>query len=100
MIAALQETKLTPSSKISTANHSLVRRDREKCGIDGGIAFLINYITSTNTPHIDQQEVTTTPGSTQIRLVNVYIPPTKSSPSGSSTSEDSMTKSAHQTSEF
>lgn len=39
LVAALQETKLTPKSNVSTRNFSLVRKDLERGGIGEGIAF-------------------------------------------------------------
>lgn len=100
LIAALQETKLTARSHISTPNHAIVRLDRDRGGIGGGIAFLIHksiMYSSITLPDpilalapIEQQAISISSGTTTTTLVNVYIPPVTSCPSGSTANIDHL----------
>lgn len=89
--ATLQEIKLTSRSNISAPTHSRVRLDRDR-GIGWGIDFLIH-----NSIHysfiappdpgmaltsIDQPVISISPGSSNVTVVNIYINPTSSCPSG------------------
>lgn len=103
-IAALQETKLSSRSNVSSPNHSLIRADREK-NKGGGIAFLIHNsvpfsIVSTPSPantqeHVEQQAIKITSGNSSIVLINVYVPPYSSCPPGSTTSIDHLLEQEH-----
>ena len=80
-VAALQETKLTGSSKPpKTADYTLVRRDRGH-NSGGGLAFLVHKSVQFTTlsdlppdPHVEAQAIKVG----NISIVNVYIPPTSS----------------------
>ena len=85
-IAALQETKLTKNSKLSTPRWACVRTDRPK-GKGGGIALLVkknvNFTvvtlpTAPNGDTIEQQAIAVKLGNKDLTIVNCYIPPQSS----------------------
>lgn len=91
-VAAIQETKLTEKSQFPSmkSGHTIVRKDRGVGG--GGLAFIIEesvlYKTtplpnpSNNDQTIEQQCITIFSGTSEINIINIYIPPTGSCPSG------------------
>ena len=92
-IIALQETKLSPNSRIPNfPNFTLLRKDRNCHG--GGLALFIHH--SINFAHVnltplseattEQQAVDLIFDNGTIRLTNVYIPPINSCPPGHSAS--------------
>lgn len=105
LIAAIQETKMTVRANITTLNHSLVRLDRERGGIGGGLAFLIHKSIQysivtlpppTNvSPPIEQQAISITSGTNTITLVNIYIPPVSSCPNASFTNIEHILEEGH-----
>ncbi|KAI5753538.1 hypothetical protein M8J77_001119 [Diaphorina citri] len=92
-IGAIQETKLNPSSKFpNTHGHfSIIRHDRPNSERGGGLAFIIHdsilYKTFMLPPSlpdevIEQQCISVHSGTTELKIINVYIPPISSCPSG------------------
>lgn len=90
-IAAIQETKLDNSIDIDVPGYYLMRCDRNTHG--GGLAFIIHndvqYHSMQNLPPVsandqtfEQLGITVTMGTDVLHLVNVYIPPVSSCPSG------------------
>ncbi|WP_333764851.1 reverse transcriptase domain-containing protein [Streptomyces sp. IBSBF 2390] len=88
-IAAIQETKLSLNSRLNVPDYTLVRKDRgERRG--GGVMFIIkNNIQyrqvalsppADNNTTIEQLAITITSGSTEIMLINIYIPPSTCCP--------------------
>ena len=86
MIAAIQETKLSKKSKLPSniGEFSVVRKDRTS-DAGGGLCFIIHnsikYQTLDLPPppiddlHMEQQGIIVFSGKTQIKLINIYIPP-------------------------
>ena len=87
-VAAVQETKLSSRSKPgSFAPYTLIREDRKSHG--GGLAFLVHQSvmfrklpTPSNDPHLESLVIAVKSGTTEINLVNFYVPPTSSCASG------------------
>ena len=87
-ICAVQETKLNQKSKVPHFDgFSLLRCDREK-NSGGGLAFIVKEgtpvreINLTKDSVLERQMLTLTGKHEDITLVNYYIPPTSSCPSG------------------
>ena len=90
IVAALQETKLSQLCSLTAPEYNIVRKDMSNSG--GGLALLIhNSIQYTVAPlpaptaHdnvMESQAVNIVSGLTNVRLSNMYIPPTTSIPSG------------------
>lgn len=90
-VAAIQETFLSSKSSLNPSNYTLLRKDRthKKCG---GLAFIIHNniqyrivnlpAPADNNTIIEQQAIAVSSGTTEITLINVYIPPTSSCPKG------------------
>lgn len=87
-IAAVQETRLTERSNLSSRdNFTILRKDRGK-NTGGGLAFILHnsvkYQTVTlpipgnQDKFLEQQGIIIKSGSSQITLVNLYIPPPSS----------------------
>ncbi|KAI5731922.1 hypothetical protein M8J77_018439 [Diaphorina citri] len=88
-LAAIQETKLTARSNLSERfGYTFVRQDRTQ-DEGGGIAFIIHNTLSyqpkalpnPGTP-LEQQAITLYTSNSHITVVNMYIPPRSSCPSG------------------
>lgn len=91
MIAALQETKLKPTSSINTPGHSIVRLDRAR-NKSGGLAFLVNdqlkYRTidlptqpgSAPDSRLEQLAIALQTAPNHISIINIYIPPSSCCP--------------------
>ena len=88
MIAAIQETKLTDKSKPKNIkNYTMVRKDRGK-DKGGGLAFLvhedINFFSNTTPatlatdPFLESQTITIPSKGFDLKIRNVYIPPSSS----------------------
>lgn len=94
LIATIQETKLNLNVNVSLPNYTIVRRDRVT-DQGGGLAFIVHKTVNFRTislPDIptdnllEQMAISITSGDSEIQLVNVYIPPSSSCPSGYSAS--------------
>ena len=97
-IAAIQETKLQPSSApIDFPNYKLIRRDRPAANGGGGLAFLVHHSISYVEEevdhlcdhHLEVQSITATINQTELQLFNIYLPPASSCP-GYSLSSDTL----------
>ena len=95
LVACLQETKLTSTSKTpSFANYNMVRKDRPSQDGGGGLAILVHHSISFlpfNTDQFFQHDnisehqgiIITLPGGVStLHLINIYIPPCTSCPPG------------------
>ena len=91
-IAAIQETKLSTSSKLlKRGEFTIIRQDRKR-NKGGGIAFLIHdkvqYRTTTlpapmiPDTHLEQLGIIVRSGETEIKIINVYVPPQSSCEAG------------------
>ena len=92
-IAAIQETKLDPKSKLPPFwNYAVVRKDRNRHG--GGLALLIHHsipyslvpLPRATSPSLEQQAVKIKLADTDLLVINIYIPPVNSCPERSNTS--------------
>ena len=88
-IAAIQETKLQPTSPpIDFPNYYLLRKDRSPADGGGGLAFLIHDsvpFRTLDTSHIpDQlleiQGISASINNSEIDILNLYLPPASSCP--------------------
>ena len=92
-VAAIQETKLTPSSApLHTPGFNLIRRDRPSPNGGGGLAFLVRHDTPfrpiptdpffPTDSTLEHQGILVTLPSHSIAIFNIYIPPCTSCPPG------------------
>ena len=88
-IAALQETKLKPTSNpICFPGYHTLRKDRAPPDGGGGLAFIIHHsvqyiekdISNITDDHLKIQAITATIDNSPIDIFNIYLPPTSSCP--------------------
>ena len=84
-IAAIQETKIPPSSSLSSFNgYHILRRDRTDRG--GGLAFVLHHDVTfrqisplpSSDSHLEYMSIIVQTGKLELTLTNVYIPPVNS----------------------
>lgn len=90
-VAAIQETKLHPNTRVIAPSHTIIRQDHEK-DKGGGLAFIIrNYVKyrtislpspSLSDETLEQQAIAIMSDETEIIVTNIYIPPISSCPQG------------------
>ena len=90
LVAALQETKLSQLCSLTAPEYNIVSKDRMS-NRGGGFAFLIHNSIQYSVEHLpahtahdnvmESQAVNIVSGLTNALLLNIYIPPTTSSPS-------------------
>lgn len=88
LLGAIQESKLTKNSSLSSrGNFSIIRKDRPQ-GKGGGLALIVHNSLihrsfdlphpPNNDPHIEQLGISIRSGRSDITIVNIYIPPASS----------------------
>ena len=86
-IAALQETKLKPTSNpISFPGYHILRKDRTPPDGGGGLAFVIHHSVqyieidtiNISDAHLEIQAITATVDNSPIDIYNIYLPPPSS----------------------
>ena len=89
MVAAVQESKLNAKSRLCRCpGFTIIRKDRER-DRSGGLAFLVRdtvQFRSLDIPPspttLEQQAIAIQSGDGELAIVNIYIPPVSSSPTG------------------
>ena len=88
LIAIIQETRLTATNTLQQfKDFTTIRKDRAS-GIGGGLITLIHHSLTyreadlahlfPNDPHLEHQSVVVEVDGAELRVVNIYIPPTSS----------------------